>query len=237
MTLPIKAEVKIDQKVKWDEITRLTDVSSFGAGFTLSRPVKRGRLMLLTIPLPRRLRAYDHSEPQYKVWAIVRRCVKIDTPSLRGDLYAVGVAFVGQNPPSSFLSDPSLIYEITHREQDGLWSISIVDDNNVDDELPKDARKHSRYMIPMNVTIEVIDEEGNPGISEQTVTENLSYSGASVFSSLDAEIGSFIRVTSDQINISIISIVRGKRLGEDGIPRLHIEFIDHFFPLEGIEQN
>jgi hypothetical protein len=29
--------------------------------------------------------------------------------------------------------------------------------------------------------------------------------------------------------------VRGKRVGADGIVRLHIEFIDHLFPLEGIE--
>jgi hypothetical protein len=63
----------------------------------------------------------------------------------------------------------------------------------------------------------------------------LSLSGASIFSSLEIGVGSFIRVRSEQYNVSIISIVRGKRLGKDGIPRLHIEFIDRFFPLEGIE--
>jgi hypothetical protein len=29
--------------------------------------------------------------------------------------------------------------------------------------------------------------------------------------------------------------VRARRLGADGIPRLHLEFIDRQWPLEGIE--
>ncbi len=44
-----------------------------------------------------------------------------------------------------------------------------------------------------------------------------------------------MRVKSEQYNASIISIVRGKRLGQDNIPRVHLEFVDRFFPLEGIE--
>ena len=83
--------------------------------------------------------------------------------------------------------------------------------------------------------LETLDEDGNVQAGEVTVCENISLGGASVFTSLPAEIGSFIRVTSEQYNVSIVSIVRGKRVGPDSIPRLHIEFIDRFFPLEGIE--
>ncbi len=72
-------------------------------------------------------------------------------------------------------------------------------------------------------------------MSENTVTESLSLSGAAVFSMLNVEKGSFVRVKSEQHNASIISVVRGKHLGTDHIPRLHLEFIDRFFPLEGIE--
>jgi hypothetical protein len=49
------------------------------------------------------------------------------------------------------------------------------------------------------------------------------------------EIGEFVRVKSENYNVSIISIVRGRRIGQDGIPRLHVEFVDRLFPLEGIE--
>ena len=96
-------------------------------------------------------------------------------------------------------------------------------------------RRHSRHPIPANIIVEKVDGEGNILASEPTVTENLSLGGAAVFTSLNVEIGSFIRVKSEQYNVSIISIVRGKRLGKDGIPRLHIEFVDRLFPLEGIE--
>ena len=66
-----------------------------------------------------------------------------------------------------------------------------------------------------------------------TVTENISLSGASVFTTLKADVGAFIRVTSDQYNVSIVAIVRGKRAGNDGFPRLHLEFIDRYLDHEG----
>lgn len=68
-----------------------------------------------------------------------------------------------------------------------------------------------------------------------TVTENISLGGASIFTSLNVEVGDFLRITSEQYKTTIISIVRGKRVGPDGIPRLHVEFVDRFFPLEGVE--
>jgi hypothetical protein len=52
---------------------------------------------------------------------------------------------------------------------------------------------------------------------------------------MTAEPGSFLRVTSERFSITILSVVRGSRTGPDGVTRLHLEFIDRFFPLEGIE--
>jgi hypothetical protein len=56
LALPIRIEGKVNREVAWSEITRLQDVSAFGAGFNLNRPVKRGRLVALTLPMPRQLR-------------------------------------------------------------------------------------------------------------------------------------------------------------------------------------
>lgn len=235
MSLPIKIEVRVNDQTNWEEVTRLFDVSTYGAGFTLTRPVKRGRLISLTLPMPRRLRGYDLSEPQYNIWGIVRRCIQTESPVTGETSYSVGVAFIGQHPPREYLDDPSLFFDITHREEDGFWHIRLADKNPDESDLPPDQRRHSRYRIPVNITAELIDENGNALMVEETVTENISLSGASIFSTLEVEVGSFVRVTSEQYNTSIISIVRGKRIGEDGIPRLHVEFIDHFFPLEGIE--
>lgn len=63
LTLPIRVESHVNENAVWNEVTRLNDVTAFGAGFNLSRPVKRGRLIQMMIPMPRKLRSYDFTEP------------------------------------------------------------------------------------------------------------------------------------------------------------------------------
>jgi hypothetical protein len=234
LALPIRIEGKVNKEVVWSEITRLQDVSAFGAGFILNRPVKRGRLVALTLPMPRQLRCYDYMEPQYRIWGLVRRCISVKN-TIDAEQYAIGVAFIGKYPPHSYMENPAKLYDITQLEDKGFWHVVEAAHKPDERDLPKELRRHSRYQIPVNVLLEILDEEGNVVTAEMTVTENISLGGASVFTSLTAEVGSFIRLSCEQYNATIISVVRGKRLGPDSIPRLHIEFIDHFFPLQGIE--
>lgn len=235
LPLPARVEVKVDSKVTWNEITRLIDVSAFGAGFSLKRPVKRGRLVQITVPMPRQLRCYDYSEAQYRIWGLVRRCIETGR-SGPDPLYAVGIAFIGAKPPVDYLDHPSRLYDITHRENenDGFWHISPADLHADDADLPKDLRKQTRLFIPEPIDLQQIDQAGNVIATESTVTENISVGGAAVFTQYDLEPGAFLRVSSDRFNVTIISVVRGKRIGPDGITRLHLEFIDRLFPLEGI---
>jgi hypothetical protein len=234
LTLPVRIESKVNRAFAWDEVTRLNDVSAFGAGFNLRRPLKRGRLVQMTIPLPRQLRCYDYMEPQYKIWALVRRCIPLNKTQDK-ESYAIGVAFIGKNPPTSFMSDPAKLYDITHLAERSFWQVVEAEDQPDESDLAMDYRRHTRFSIPVSIVLETVNEEGDVTGSEMTVTENISLGGAAVFTSLPAEAGSFVRVKSDQYNVSIISIVRGKRDGNDGITRLHVEFIDRFFPLDGIE--
>ena len=238
LPLPARVEVRVDKTVSWNEITRLVDVSAFGAGFNLKRPIKRGRLVQMTLPMPRQLRSYDYSEPQYKIWGLVRRCISIGKGSQNQE-YSIGVAFIGKNTPPDFLEHPSRLYDISHRELDGSGFFHLRDaDLIVDDrELPTEIRKQTRFFIPETLMLEKIDEAGNVLATESSVTENLSLGGASVFTMMPLEKGDFVRVTSERFNTSILSIVRGSRKGEDNIPRVHLEFIDRFFPLEGIESS
>lgn len=235
LPLPSRVEVKIDSEVSWNEITRLSDVSSFGAGFVIQRPAKRGRLVLMTIPMPRQLRSFDFSEPQYKVWAVVRRCISIGHDN-KSPEYSIGVAFIGKYPPANYLSNPSQLFEITHRDDKtgGLWKLIPADLKADDSHLPVDGRKQSRFSIPESLLVQKVDESGNVIESEMTVTENISIGGAAVLTSLSIQSGTFIRVTSERFDVRILSLVRGSRIGNDGIARLHIEFIDRLFPLEGI---
>lgn len=234
LPLPVRVEVRIDSKVNWNEVTRLSDVSAYGCGFTLKRPVKRGRLIQMTIPMPRQLRSFDYSEPQYRIWGMVRRCITVERAM--SPEYSVGVAFTGKTPPAGFLDHPSMLFDIAHRDdKEGFWHIVPADLTADESDLPKELRKHTRYFIPEQLIVAQVDGEGNELVAETTVTENISLSGASVFTTLQAEAGSFIRVTSERFNVTILSVIRGARVGEDGITRLHIEFIDRLFPLEGIE--
>ena len=72
LKLPVRVHCRETLEFEWTEITRLIDVTPFGAGFTLKRPIEKGRLLHMTIPMPRQLRVFDHVEDQYKVWALVR---------------------------------------------------------------------------------------------------------------------------------------------------------------------
>ncbi|MEJ7848855.1 MAG: PilZ domain-containing protein [Pyrinomonadaceae bacterium] len=235
LALPSRVEVRVDEKNSWNEVTRLEDVSGFGAGFVLKRPVKRGRLVLLSSPMPRQLRCYDYLEPQYRIWGLVRRCLAIgDNAAARS--YAIGIAFVGKHPPFGYAKNPAKLYDLAAREDNGLWEIAEAAANPDESDLPVHLRRHSRFSIPESLLLELLDENGDVAASEVSVTENLSLGGAAVFTSFDIEVGSFLRVRSGRHGISIISIVRGKRIGADGIFRLHLEFIDNLFPLDGIEQ-
>lgn len=236
LPLPVRVEVRIDSQVTWNEITRLSDVSAFGAGFTMKRPIKRGRMVLMTIPMPRQLRSFDYSEPQYKVWGVVRRCMDIGKNSQNPE-YSIGVAFTGKGPPKGYVEHPSMLYDIVTRNtgSEGFWHLIPADLMSDSSELKNDHRKQTRFFIPEALRLEKVDEAGNVLESESTVTENISLGGASVFTSLEAATGSFVRVTSDRFDVTILAVVRSQRVGDDGITRLHLEFIDRFFPLEGIE--
>ena len=235
LALPARVEVQVDSKLSWDEITRLEDISAFGAGFKLKRPVKRGRLLVMSVPMPRQLRCYDYLEPQYRIWGLVRRCLPLTNGSPVAHSYALGVAFIGKNPPATYLENPSKLFDLATREDGGLWQLVDAEPNPKEDDLAPYLRRHTRFAIPESLLLEMLDENGDVAASEVSVTENLSLGGAAVFTSFNVEPGAFLRVRSERHDLSIISIVRGKHVGSDGIIRLHLEFIDHMFPLEGIE--
>jgi hypothetical protein len=234
LALPARVEVKVDQNFSWSDITRLEDVSAFGCGMNLKRPVKRGRLLQVSVPMPRQLRCYDYLEPQYKIWGLVRRCVSVGGDP-KDETYAVGVAFIGKNPPQAYAENPSKLFDLSEREDGGLWQLREADLQADESDLPAYLRRHTRFSIPETLLIEMLDENGDVAASEVTVTENISVGGAAVFTSFDVTDGAFLRVKSDRHDLSIISIVRGRHVGSDGIVRLHLEFIDHLFPLQGIE--
>jgi PilZ domain len=231
LALPVRVEAQEEKDVYWREITHLINVSSLGAGFYANHKFAVGQLLRLTMPLPRGLRSYDHSDERYCVWGIVRHCNPPKEGSSNG--YHVGVAFIGKHPPNSYKENPMRLYKLTGVSGDGLWQLGGGDEEERRQII---ERRHERYHIPINVYLAVFDKQDNVVAQEYTVTENISVGGASVFSALSVKVGDFVKVGCDQYNVFLSAVVRHLRTGEDGLPRLHLEFVGDQFPLQGIEQ-
>lgn len=247
LQIPARVQCRESLHHEWMELTRLLDVTPFGVGLTLTRLTEPGRLLLLTLPMPRQLRCFDHAEDQYRVWGLVRHVSPYERLSnqvvekLPGIArYEVGVAFIGKYPPLNYTKDPAIRYEIaTTAEGNNLWNVremsvsSALDASAASSEHGRSTR--TRLQMAVEVLIEVIDERGAVLAHEQTVTENLSRGGAAVWTTLPVERGRFVRMRSVGTPLTIMAAVRSNRAGADGIARLHLEFIDREWPIEGLE--
>ena len=228
LKLPVRVRCRETADLDWSEVTRLIDVTPFGAGFTLKRPIEKGRLLHMTIPMPRQLRVFDHVEDQYKVWALVRYVKPLASADGEPPQFEVGVAFVGKQAPRSYEANPSQRYDV------GLSNPGQLD--KIEEWVPTefdstDKRTGTRHSIPVDMFIEILNQEGEVEASEHTVTENISAKGAAIYTTLSLPIGRFIRLSSKQFKLTVYAAVRGFSMGPAGIPRIHVEFIDREWPL------
>lgn len=223
--LPVRVQGRETPDFAWTELTRLNDVTPFGAGFTLKRPTEKGRLLYMTIPMPRQLRVFDHVEDQYRVWAIVRY-MKVRT-SNSGTVFGVGVAFFGKRPPASYEKEPWKRYDVSTTAFEALASA-----DDIVTPLPsEDQRVYTRHNIAVDMKVDIVGENGEVISTEHTVTENISSHGATLFTTLQISEGRFIRLTSEQYGVTVHAAVRSRSTGVDGVPRIHVEFIDKEWPL------
>lgn len=226
LKLPMRALYQESAEYHWTEETRLVDVSHFGAGFTLTRPVEVGRLMQLAIPLPLQLRCFDHAEPMYSVWSLVRHASAIPMAQHQTvPLFRVGVGFVGKRPPLSYEEDPTLRYEplTVQRGANSMWGLSVRPFAK--------QRRETRLIIPLEVLVETLDENGSPCVKEYTVTETLSSLGTCIPTNLNVGVGRILKITSARDQVSIFAAIRSRKVAPDGIARLGLEFIGDRWPL------
>jgi hypothetical protein len=243
LSLPVRVYCRETLEREWTEMTRLLDVTPFGAAFSLAHPTEPGRLLQLTMAMPRQLRCYDHVEMQYSVWSLVRHIQLLTAEEGKGGgaaskatglRFSVGVAFIGKRAPASYDKDPTTRYEVApNPSANGLWEIRERTEEASQSAVSRS--KDTRLQLPVEVVVEVLDEQGNVEAREETVTENISRRGAAVWTTLDIGRGRFVRLTGVRAQLSVFAAVRACRSGADGILRLHLEFIDRQWPLEGVE--
>ena len=214
---------------EWVEVSSLIDASPFGARLTLTRPTEPGRLLQLTMQMPRHLRCFDHDEDQYSTWALVRHIQQLPLAEKDSPQFAVGVAFVGKRRPATVGTDPALRYEIVSEPTESdLWGVRQRTRENSNGS--EERRQSPRFAIISDIVIEVYDAEGRVYQTEQAKTENISIRGMAVLTNLNLVNGRYVRLRSSDYNIAVIAAVRRLRRGADGKKHLHLEFIDQQWP-------
>lgn len=227
LTLPIRVFCRESDGYHWTEQSRLVDVSHFGAGFTLTRPVDVGRLIQLMIPLPHQLRCFDHTEPMYSVWSLVRHAAPLSRVKADGStLFRIGVGFIGKEAPLSYQQDPAVRFEPVPFKpgQNSMWKIGLRPSIN--------ERRETRLIIPLEVVVETLDERGKPASQELTVTETISSLGTCIPTSLDVGVGRIVKINSVREPVSVFAAIRSREVVSNGVSRLGLEFIGGRWPLD-----
>ena len=211
----------------WSETASVTSLSSSGAGLFLARECPVGCLVSLMLPMPVHLRRYDQDKRFYRVWGLVQYCYEAGGDDDAG--FHVGVALTGRDAPESYQQDPACCYRVAGMDRNGLWRI---------EELESKFKKRAavRYWNSIETSLYQLDDELRSVASEHTVTENISETGASVFSDLRLSVGDRIKFQTSDPPFSSLCVVRHRRIGADDRTRLHLQFVENTFPVLEVEE-
>jgi hypothetical protein len=203
LRIPVKVD-GFDVAGHWQEMTLSENTSAGGAAFTLVHPAQFGQVLLLSLPLPKRFRHYDLTEPSYHVYAVVRRA---ETSAGRT---TVGVMFLGKTPPRGYEKNPAGRYLLSQDPTPGART---------------ERRAHSRQEMPYNLKLSRQDPSAGPQ-NEHTVAENLGKGGARVLTSLPVVKGEIVLVEEVGGPFRTRAEIRNIYIGKDRVPRLNLKFLD-----------
>jgi hypothetical protein len=205
--MALRIPVKVDgfgADGPWQEMTISEDTSAGGVAFTLLHPAQFGQVLLLSLPLPKRFRKYDFTDPSYHVYAVVRRA------ETNGDRTTVGVMFLGKSAPRGYEKNPAGVYLLSQDPAPGTRT---------------ERRAQPRHEMPYNLKISRQDLGPGPQ-QEHTVAENLSKGGARVLTSLPVVKGDIVLVEEVGGPFRTRAEIRNIYIGKDKVPRLNLKFLD-----------
>jgi hypothetical protein len=186
----------------WQETTDTIDVSGVGVSVRLARRVPLGLVVQLTLALPQELRKTQQVSPLYFLYAMVQRV----EPAEQGRR-AVGLEFIGEQPPAGYLEKPWSIYR-------PVWS-------------GPDRRREPRQQRVEFVIIEYFDELMHLVEQRAGMTENISRGGARIYAERIPGEFEWVRVQFLDQGIKSYAAVRGRYTGEDGGERLCLQFLNN----------
>ena len=208
LRLPVRVQGHDAQNQPWAEMAAMENTSHGGAAMRMKRPVVRGQVLSLALPLPRHFRHYDLSEAFYRVYALVRHVA-----TAAGEL-RVGVLFLGKSPPKGYEANPGGLYLLP------------TDPPPVTKE---ERRKWPRTAIFVNVRLHWTTPDEQE-LEEQTIAENVGRGGARVMTSLPVVKGDVVRLEELDGDFQVRAEIRNIYIGPDHIPRLNLRFLDAAAP-------
>ena len=201
LRIPVKVD-GFDLAGPWQEMTVSDDTSAGGVAFQIAHPVQFGQVLLLSLPLPKRFRQYDLTDPSYHVYAVVRRAETVQGRT------TVGVMFLGKTPPRGYEKNPTGRYLLSEDPGPGTRT---------------ERRAHERHEMHYNLRL---SRQGEGAEKEFTVAENLSKGGARVLTTLPVVKGEIIIVEEMAGPFRTRAEIRNIYIGKDKVPRLNLRFLD-----------
>jgi CheY-like chemotaxis protein len=188
---------------KWVEAAETIDVSRTGLTLSLSRRVRHRTIVHLSLPLPTRLRNHGYAEPDYNVYALVRRV----EPVKKGKR-VVGFEFVGEHPPMGYLDKPWATFQ--SKSWNGL-----------------ERRRKDREERSDIIWVEYFTESMQCIRQEAARTENVSQGGMRIFVKGAPSEFELMRITYPDIGIESYAAVCNRYMGKDGFERLCLRFVNN----------
>lgn len=218
---PVILQLRNSPTDTWAVAIETVALSRFGASFNLERECNVGQLVNIRFPSPIAEELFGRGGAPLSIVCLVQQNnrVIVDDESR----FHISVAFVGEQFPDSYRTDPTQSYAVCGSHENGFFKIT-------ESEKPFKTRRHPRFGFELELTLLHIKKTEKTIVKAFGFTRNVSVAGLSVVSTLDANIGDKIKVGFLDLDFYGIAVVRNRR-SLFGVENLfHLEFPDSGFP-------
>ncbi len=223
VSIPAVIRVQEDIDSYLEEPGKVIALTKNNVSLVVNRKCQIGHLLLISALFPKEMRCYDLIENIYHVWGIVQHCSSI-SGNEETENFHLGIALIGEKPPSSYIVNPMQNYRLCGCEDSGFWKIVEV-------EKEFKTRKNPRFKTSIEVYLGILDEKNNLVGGEKVLTENISASGVAVFSNLELKVGDCVKIINQKYDFSALAVVRNRDIFDNHQPKVHLEFVAATFPI------